>query len=137
MNPSTGGQRTGVRCQEAFSSLGYDLDRPGAKPRMRCSSWSPGRRRRCGNVGIARLGFWRDFQARGEAWKSLAVQVHSAAGHWPDFFHAFHGASFPQRCSPTPSSSGHLEGAPRRRRFVFLVRGRAANLFSQEVKLEG
>src|SRR6516162_10529078 len=28
------------------------------------------RRRRCGNVEIARLCFWRDFQARWKPWKS-------------------------------------------------------------------
>jgi len=28
------------------------------------------RARRCGNVEIARVWFWRDFQARGEPWKS-------------------------------------------------------------------
>src|SRR5215471_366582 len=32
------------------------------------------RRRRCGNVEIARLCFWRDFQARWKPWKSPRIQ---------------------------------------------------------------
>ena len=66
-----------------------------------CSRLSLDRRRRCGNVEIARLGFWRDCQARWEAWKSPGLPprpLSPSAG----LFHAFHGASFPQRVSHSP-----------------------------------
>jgi hypothetical protein len=69
------------------------------------SRLSADRRRRCGNVEIARLGFWRDFQARWEAWKSPALP---SRPRWPSagLFHAFHGASFPQRVSHNPFDLG-------------------------------
>ena len=65
------------------------------------SRLSADRRRRCGNVEIARLCFWRDFQARWEGWKSPGLPpqpLSPSAG----LFHAFHGASFPQRVSHSP-----------------------------------
>ena len=46
--------------------------------------WSTNRRRRCGNVKIARLGFWRDFQARWEGWKSPGLPS-PPLGRGPDF----------------------------------------------------
>ncbi len=55
------------------------------------------RRRRCGNVEIARLCFWRDFQAR---WKRVEKSRSSPSLPKPfgeDFSTRFHGASFPQR----------------------------------------
>jgi hypothetical protein len=57
-------------------------------PGMVRLGWSPDRRRRCGNVEIARPCFWRDFQARGEAWKSPGASFsppRAAGGTFPRF----------------------------------------------------
>ena len=42
-------------------------------------------RRRCGNVEIARLGFWRDFQARWEPWESPPTSHRTLSARLPDF----------------------------------------------------
>jgi hypothetical protein len=110
--------RTGVRCRETFRPLGYGLTTVEPRPMMRYSGLSPDRRRRCGNVEIARLGFWRDFQARWEAWKSPGVQFSLCGGRRPDFStlstaRHFH-SDFPQPFSRR-STAGHPEI---RRRFL-------------------
>lgn len=52
---------------------------------MSYSSWSPNRRRRCGNVEIGRFCFWRDFQAPGEAWKKSRSYLRTLSRRWTDF----------------------------------------------------
>src|SRR5271157_1759790 len=80
------------------------------------------RRRRCGNVGIRRLG--PDFQARREGWKTRR-------GSFP---------RFPRRVistatlSPLPRRVWKGEPHPRWRRFWLRVRSQGEKLFSQEVK---
>ncbi|PYV23413.1 MAG: hypothetical protein DMG24_14025 [Acidobacteria bacterium] len=74
--------------------------------------WSSNRRRRGGNVEIARLGFGRDFQARWEGWKS-PVSLRRRSGSWAGLFHAFHGASFPQRLPTTPFLDAPRRGTER------------------------
>ena len=108
----TGVQLTGVRCRETFSPLGYGLTAVERRLKMRYWSLSPDRRRRCGNVEIARLGFWRDFQVRWEAWKSPGSKFLSAAGRGPDFSTLSTAHHFHSDAPPTPPSSGHMEGAP-------------------------
>ena len=60
--------------------------------------WSSNRRRRGGNVEIARLGFGRDFQARWEGWKSPGLPsppLVAVGGTFP---------RFPQRVISTATS---------------------------------
>jgi hypothetical protein len=102
---------------------------------MRCSSWSPDRRRRCGNVEIARLGFWRDFQARGKAWKSPGGSFLSAAGRRPDFSTLTTARHFHSDTPTALPSSGVRGGAPPETAevLVALYEGKR-RILSQEVK---
>src|SRR6516165_4899580 len=59
-------------------------------------------RRRCGNVEMARLCFWRDFQARWKPWKSPGPGFGLYDLRRPGLCHGFHRASFPQRSGRGP-----------------------------------
>jgi hypothetical protein len=113
--------------------LGDGLTSVERRPRMRYGSLSPNRRRRCGNVGIARLGFWRDFQARGEAWKSpgasfsLQLTVGRTFPRFPR--RVISTATFPPPLPRAFKGSAARDGGGS----GCWVRGQAENFFSQEV----
>ena len=102
-----------------------------------CPGWSgsgcPRRRRRGENVGIARLCFWRDFQARWEAWKSPKDSFLSAAGCRPDFCTLSRARHF-HRDTPPLCSSGHSRGAPETAEVLVAGTKESRESFSQEVK---
>ena len=82
-------------------------------------------RRRCGNVGIRRLGFSPDFQARWKEWETRFL-------NFPRFPRG--GISTAVFSSFPPTRGGGREPRPRLRRFLLRVRRRAESLSFQEVK---
>ena len=101
---------------------------------MRSSSWSPDRRRRCGNVEIARFGFWRDFQARWEAWKSpgAVLSLRLAVGRT---FPRFPRRVISTAILPPPFASSAFGGMPPETAEVLVAGTRQPKIFfPKEVK---
>jgi hypothetical protein len=89
----------------------YDCER---RPEMRYSSLSPDRRRRCGNVEIARLCFWRDFQARWKGWKSPGQVSLCSLAVGPDFSTLSTARHFHSDTSTAPPQPGAFGGSAAR-----------------------
>jgi len=100
-------------------------------------SWSPDRRRRCGNVEIARPWFWRDFQARGEAWKSPGGKFLSAAGCRLDFSTLSTARHFHSDTLAAPPSPGRSGAPPETAEGSGCRDEGQRQSFSQEVSREG
>jgi len=74
--------------------------------------WSSNRRRRCGNVEIARLGFGRDFQARWEGWKSPSLPslpLVAVGGTFPRFPRRVISTATSHNPFSRRSTAGHRE----------------------------